>query len=82
MFCLAGIGGRVRDILESTKAASDILVIDGCLADCARKTLELAGYGSFRHLRITDHGMEKGKSPATGENINSIVTKGRELLAT
>lgn len=82
MFCLAGIGGRVSDILESTRAASKILVIDGCPADCAKKTLELAGYNNYRHIRITDLGMEKGKSPATGERIDTIAARGRHLLAT
>lgn len=80
MFCLAGIGGRVNDIIESAKVASEILVIDGCPADCARKTLELADMNSFKHLRLTDIGLEKGKSPAIGDTIELVVSKSKELL--
>jgi uncharacterized metal-binding protein len=80
MYCLAGIGGRVNDIMESTKMASNVLVIDGCVADCAKKTIELAGISDFMHLRITDMGMEKGKSPAIGERIDQIAEKGKALL--
>lgn len=80
MYCLAGIGGRVDDILESTKTASTILVIDGCLADCARRTLESANLNSFKHLRLTDIGLEKGKSPAIGERIELVISKCKELL--
>ncbi len=44
MYCLAGIGGRVNTIMETTKAAGKILVIDGCPQECARKTMEQAGF--------------------------------------
>ena len=57
MFCLVGIGGRVGGILDKTRAASRILAIDGCSLDCARKTLEQAGFTEFQHIRITDLGM-------------------------
>lgn len=80
MFCLAGIGGRVSGIVESTRAAGKILAIDGCPQDCARKTLELAGFSSFRHLRVTDLGMKKGSSPASPERIGQATRAGRELL--
>ena len=52
MFCLAGVGGRVSGIMASTQAAAAILAIDGCPLDCARKTLEEAGFTRFEHLRL------------------------------
>jgi uncharacterized metal-binding protein len=73
MFCLMGIGGRVPGILDKTKAALRILAIDGCSLDCAKKTLEQAGFTRFEHLRITDLGMEKGQSPVTDQNIARVV---------
>ena len=79
MFCLAGVGGRVGGIMKKTGEASDILAIDGCELDCAKSTLEQAGFGRFKHLRLTDLGMEKGKTPATEENIVKVVAKGKEL---
>jgi len=81
MFCLAGIGGKVELIMQKTLAASQIFAIDGCGLDCVKKTLELAGIRNFRQLRITDLGMEKSKSPVTEENINKVVSKGKEILA-
>jgi uncharacterized metal-binding protein len=80
MSCLAGIGGGVRGMIESAKAASEVLAIDGCPVDCAKKTLEKAGINNFVHLRVTDHGMKKGESPATDENIDSIAEMGAALL--
>lgn len=47
LFCLAGIGGHVSGIVESTKAAKQLVVIDGCPLKCALKTLEHAGAAGF-----------------------------------
>ena len=52
MHCLAGIGGGVDAIMANTQAAAKLLVIDGCSQECARKTLEFAGFKQFEHLRI------------------------------
>jgi uncharacterized metal-binding protein len=80
MFCLAGIGGKVEPILKKTASASKILAIDGCNLDCVKLTLEHAGFKNVIHMRVTDLGMEKGKSPATDENVNKVVIKGKEML--
>ncbi|MCX6645315.1 MAG: putative zinc-binding protein [bacterium] len=73
MYCLAGIGGRVSGIVKSTEAASDILVIDGCKLDCARKCLSEVGITSITHVRITDHGFDKGKTEVTDENVVKVL---------
>jgi len=80
MYCLAGIGGKINPILVQTKAADRILAIDGCPLDCAKRTLEEGGFQDFQHFRVTDLGMEKGKSPATAERIALAVNKAKELL--
>lgn len=80
MFCLTGVGGRVPGILEKTKAASHILAIDGCSLDCAKKTLEQAGFAKFEHVRITDLGLVKGESPVTDQNIANVVEAASPLL--
>ena len=79
MYCLAGIGGRVTGITETTKSAAKELAIDGCEQDCARKTLELAGFTQFSHLRLSDFGMEKGKTPPNDANIGKAATNARGL---
>lgn len=81
MYCLAGVGGRVRDILENTKAATTILAIDGCDKDCAKNCLKEAGFTDVKHLRVTDLGLVKGESPATSERIQKVVDKATEMLA-
>ena len=81
MYCLAGIGGRVSGIMASTESAAAILAIDGCPLDCAKNTLEQAGFKSFEHLRLSDMGIAKGKSPATEERIAAVAAKGAEKLA-
>jgi len=73
MYCLAGIGGRVEGILKTTEEAEKILAIDGCPLDCVKLSLEEAGFAEFEHIKVTDLGLEKGKSPATDENIATIV---------
>jgi uncharacterized metal-binding protein len=81
MFCLAGIGGRVSGIMETTKAAAKILAIDGCPLECTRKSLEEAGINEFEHLRLTDLGMKKGQSPVSDESVDKVVTCGKQRLA-
>jgi len=81
MFCLSGIGGRVSGIMETTRVATAVLAIDGCPLDCARKTLELAGFTAFEHLRLSDCGMEKGKTTATDDTLAKVVGLGKSRLA-
>ncbi len=73
MYCLAGIGGRVPGILKTTEEAENILAVDGCPLDCTKLSLEEAGFTEFEHIKVTDLGLEKGKSPATDENIATVV---------
>ena len=82
MYCLAGIGGRVEGIMANTRAAARVLVIDGCKEECARKTMELAGFSGFAHLQLErDLGWEKGRTRATVARIREVAAKGAELLA-
>ena len=82
MYCLAGIGGRVEGILVNTKAAAKVLVIDGCKEECARKTMELAGFSGFAHLQLErDLSFEKGATRVTAARIRQVADQGAELLA-
>jgi uncharacterized metal-binding protein len=80
MYCLAGVGGHIEDMLLNVQAAGRILAIDGCPKDCARQTLAHAGFTDVAHLRVTDAGFAKGASPATDERIDVVVAKARPLL--
>ena len=76
MYCLAGIGGHVSGLVESTKAAKKIVAIDGCPVACARKTLEHAGFKVDVHVVVTELGIQKvlGFMMDVGE-INKVVEK-------
>jgi uncharacterized metal-binding protein len=80
MFCLGCIGARMEESIAWVRTASDILVIDGCATDCAKKCLEQAGFTDLRHLRLTDHQMEKGKTPATVHNVQLAADRARHVL--
>ena len=81
MYCLAGIGGRVDGIMANTRGAARVLVIDGCPQECARKTMELAGFKDFQHLKLAEMGFKKGETPLTPARIREVAAKGAELLA-
>ena len=81
MYCLAGIGGRVSGILASAASAAKILAIDGCPLNCAKKTLELAGFSGFDHLGLADIGFQKSQSPATPENVAKVAQAAAPKLA-
>ncbi len=80
MYCLAGIPAKAEVIVQNAQAASRIVVVDGCDTDCARLTMESGGFTGFVHLRVTDLGMEKGKTPVTDERITEVADRVRQLL--
>jgi uncharacterized metal-binding protein len=80
MYCLAAIGGRIPSFVESTKAATKVLAIDGCPEECARKTLEGAGIKTFTHLKLADMGFAKGKTQVTAALIQQVCEHGARLL--
>jgi uncharacterized metal-binding protein len=80
MSCLAGVGGRVSGLMASAAAAPALLVIDGCPQDCAKKTLELAGFKNMTHVRVTDLGFKKGQTPASEEVVRQVVAAAAAAL--
>ena len=82
MSCLAGIGGRVKPLVHKAAGAEHILVIDGCPLNCARHTLELAGFSNFVHLELHRLGMKKNSCPVTEERIAAGVAAATKMLST
>jgi uncharacterized metal-binding protein len=81
MFCLAGVGGQVPGILKTVAGAGCLTAIDGCALDCAKKTLEKAGFTEVKHLRLTDMGLEKGRTPATEDHVSAVAQAAAAMLA-
>ena len=85
-FCLAGIGGHVPGMIESTKAGKVLVAIDGCSVSCAKKTLEHAGFNIHEHVQVTELGIEKNHdlnlNPAdinkVAHHLASRISKRRE----
>lgn len=81
MSCLAGIGGRVKPLVNKAAGAERILAIDGCPLNCTRHTLELAGFKNFDHLELHKLGMKKNSCPVTEESIATGVDAAKNILA-
>lgn len=87
-FCLAGIGGHVSGMIESTRAGKVIVAIDGCPVACAKKTLEHAGFNIDEYVEITSMGIEKNHdlNPRTSDvekvfqYLSTQISKRRGLL--
>jgi uncharacterized metal-binding protein len=78
MSCLAGVGGGIADILQQTRAARALLVIDGCPSACASASLKQAGIKNFPYIQLADLGLKKGESPASPEKIERVVIVRRQ----
>lgn len=81
MSCLAGIGGRVKPLVNKAIAAQRILAIDGCPLNCARHTLQLAGFTQFEHLELHKLGLRKHACPVTKENVCTGVDAATKMLS-
>ena len=82
MFCLAGLGGDIQGMIQSARDADVNLVIDGCPMECAKKTFDRHRITNYRHIRVTDLGIEKQKGVrCTEEQVNKAVMKAKEILS-
>ncbi len=80
MHRLAEFGDPVGPIMETARKAATILAIDGCSLDCVKNTLRWFNFKDYRHVRVTDLGLETGKSPVSEENIGKVAAAGAEDL--
>ena len=79
MFCLAGIGAHIQGMVESVKAATKIIAIDGCQVACSKKTLEHPGFRPIV-FNLKGMGFIKGKTKiddGTIEQVLSQITGGK-----
>ena len=82
MFCLAGLGAGIPEMVQTARDADLNLVLDGCPMDCAKKIFDRAGLANYVQVRVTDLGIEKVKGVRAGdEQVARLVAKAREVLA-
>ncbi len=88
-FCLAGIGGHVSGMIESTKAGKMIIAIDGCPVACAKKTLEHAGFQIQEYVQTADllgieknheFGLDSADVGRVKDHVGSLVSRRKGLL--
>jgi uncharacterized metal-binding protein len=81
LMCTAGIGARASGIMKSAEASDKIIVIDGCMINCASKTLELAGFKVDSHIIISELGIKKNKDKDLKENeVSEALRKTLQIL--
>jgi uncharacterized metal-binding protein len=80
MSCLAGIGGRVKPLMMKAQKAQRIIVVDGCPLNCARHTLEGAGFNQFQHVELHKFGHRKGSCPVTEERVTEATQVAADLV--
>jgi len=82
MFCLAGIGAGIPNMVQAAKAADLNVILDGCPMDCAKKIFDNAGLTNYVQVRVTDLEIEKQKGiRATDEQVAAAVAKAKEVIA-
>ena len=78
MKCLPKLGIGDQSLINAINK-EQALVIDGCPIDCGKKLMEKNGITNFKHIRITDFGYVKGKTPVNAETVDKVF---EEIIAT
>lgn len=73
--CLPSIPLGIKPPLGKTKAAKKVITVDGCPFECARKTVEAAGFNITKGIVLArDIGMEKVA-------LHTDIGKGQGMMA-
>lgn len=59
MSCIAGVGGRVKQLLKVAQSGRPILAVDGCPLNCVKQTLATVEVVPTWHLELTSLGYKK-----------------------
>jgi uncharacterized metal-binding protein len=77
MYCLNGLGGRLEEFIEKTRAADVVLLVDGCDKECGKQVMKQCGIEGYRYVRVTDLGIAKAKPKRAEED--QIIALQRKL---
>jgi uncharacterized metal-binding protein len=81
MFCLAGLGADIQAMVLTARDADLNLVIDGCPLDCAKSIFDRHGLTNYKHIRVTDLGIEKVTGVrCTDEQTDLVVTEAAKAI--
>lgn len=72
--CVALLGIGAENLISSALNADEVVVIDGCPMQCAKKLAGAQGIAAGQHLVLTEMGIAKGPSKDyTDEDIEKVV---------
>lgn len=74
LYCLAGIGAHIDEMIESAKGVKRLVVIDGCPVACGKKTVEHAGLKITDWLCITEEGVSKNHNLLLDDQVIEPIT--------
>ncbi|PWR71115.1 putative zinc-binding protein [Methanospirillum stamsii] len=74
--CTALLASGSESLAERARNVNEVVAIDGCGMDCARKILEQEGVPVHQHLVVTDLGVEKksGDRSFSSDEVESIAS--------
>lgn len=59
MSCIAGVGGKVKSLVKKAQSNKPIIVIDGCVLQCAKECLKDINIEPTEHVILTDYDFKK-----------------------
>jgi uncharacterized metal-binding protein len=59
MSCIAGVGGNVKKLVNTAKAGTEIIVINGCPLACSKACLSHHSIEPDLHFELTGYGVRK-----------------------
>jgi uncharacterized metal-binding protein len=74
--CTALLASGSESLADRAREVHEVVAIDGCGMDCAKKILKQAGVPVHQHLKVTDLGVAKNTSDRsfTKEQVETIVS--------
>ena len=80
-FCLAGVGGDIKGIIDTTKGADAVVVLDGCSVGCAKAIVEKVEVPIALYVDATELGIDKNPSfDYTNEQVEMVCAAVRDGL--
>ncbi len=82
MTCPTAISGRIESQLNRMKQETKVIVLDGCDIDCVGKTLRLAGFDGFIHIRLNELDLFKGAAKVDDATVDKVVQHVKNIIKT
>ncbi len=73
--CVALLATGAENIRENAGNMDEVVILDGCPMQCAKKIADAQGIAAGQHLVLTEWGIAKGSSKNyTGADIETVVS--------